>query len=135
MIRLDREPTKTDLKLFGASLGVMLTLLGVVLRSKLDWSGAALVLWWLAAALVIVYYAFSAVQRPLYRGWLIAIFPVARVMSVLVLGVVYFGVLTPIGIISRRAGRDPLRLWSVADSGWIKRPETPVPKGRYFRQH
>lgn len=135
MIRLDRQPTATDLKLFGGSLSLMLTVVGFVVRSQFGWTQVGLTLWIVAGVLCIVYYAFPSVQRPLYRSWLVAMFPLAWVMSVLVLGLVYFGILTPIAILSRLSGRDPLQLHRDAESYWIKRSDSPTPKSRYFRQH
>ncbi|MCA9055437.1 MAG: hypothetical protein KDA75_16465, partial [Planctomycetaceae bacterium] len=74
-------------------------------------------------------------QKPLYRGWIVLMFPLAWLMSVLVLGILYFGLMTPIACISRFAGRDPLQLRSPANSYWIRRPPGPTAKARYFRQH
>jgi hypothetical protein len=62
-------------------------------------------------------------------------FPLAWLMSALVLGILYFGMLTPMAAISRLAGRDPLQLRRRGDSYWLPRPGDANPKSRYFRQH
>ena len=135
MIRLDRQPTATDLKLFGASLSFMLCVVGLLLWFQMSWRGLAVGLWIAAGALLVTYYAIPAVQRPLYRGWIVLMFPLAWLMSVVILGILYFGLITPIGLLSRLFGRDPLKLRSSANSYWIERPVGRTPKSRYFRQH
>lgn len=135
MIRLDRQPTALDLRLFGGSLAVMLSLLGLF-AWKLGGRAVAVGFWIAAAAVCILYYAVPRVQRPLYRAWIVAMFPLAWLMSALVLGILYFGLITPIGWMSRLAGRDPLQLRTRRASYWLPRPEAPPPtKSRYFRQH
>lgn len=51
-----------------------------------------------------------AVVRPIYTGWMIAAFPIGWTVSRVVLGVVFFLVVTPIGLIFRLTGRDVLRV-------------------------
>jgi hypothetical protein len=135
MLSIDRQPTATDLKLFGASLSGLLAGIGAWFWLRTSWHTAAWCLWVAAAVLCATYYAAPRIQRPLYRGWLIGMFPLAWLMSTLVLGILFYGLVTPIGFISRLAGRDPLQLRTSRDSYWIARPTGPTPKSRYFRQH
>jgi hypothetical protein len=53
-----------------------------------------------------------------------------RIVSPLVLGVMFFGVVTPMGLVMRALGKDPLRLRFDRDarSYWIdRRPPGPAP--------
>ena len=79
---------------------------------------------------------FPRAVRPLYLGFSIATFPLAWVMSHLILGAVYFLLLTPIGFLLRACGRDPLNLRPDRERGtyWTGRPATPE-KRRYFNQY
>ncbi len=135
MYRLDHQPSAGDLKLFGASLGLLLCGIGAWVWLRTASPGVAVGLWIAAVLLWGVYYSVPAVQRPLYRGWIVALFPVAWLMSTLVLGILYFGLITPIGLISRLAGRDPLQRRTRRETGWVERSASPVPKSRYYRQH
>jgi carbamoyltransferase len=47
-------------------------------------------------------------NRPLYVSLMLVTAPVAVVVSTLVLGLVFFGIVTPIGILRRLLGADPL---------------------------
>ncbi len=47
--------------------------------------------------------------RLIYVGWMVLAFPIGWTISQLMLVVMYFGIFTPIALIFRLAGRDPLR--------------------------
>ena len=46
---------------------------------------------------------------PIYRGWMIVVFPIGFLISHLLMGIVYFGVITPIGIYRRIRYPDSLQ--------------------------
>jgi hypothetical protein len=54
--------------------------------------------------------AVPALVRPIYTGWMIAAFPIGWTVSRLILGAVFFLVVTPIGLVFRTIGRDALGL-------------------------
>jgi hypothetical protein len=67
----------------------------------------------------------------LNRLWLRFGLLLNRIVSPIVLGFLFYAVITPTGMIIRRAGRDPLRLqWDAnAASYWIeRRPPGPAPE-------
>ena len=73
--------------------------------------------------------------RPIYVGWMVLVFPIGWVVSHLLLAVLFYVVVTPIGLLLRLAGRDALgrRLLPERDSYWEARPE-PVSSNTYYRQ-
>lgn len=73
--------------------------------------------------------------RALYRGWMFAALPIGWVVSHIVLGLVYFGVVTPIGLLRRALGHDPMqrRIDPGATTYW-QRHEMATSKDRYFEQ-
>jgi hypothetical protein len=83
----------------------------------------------------VVVWAAPTAGRRLYRGWMLAAVPLGWTFTRLVLGSVYYLVLTPIGVIMRLAGRDPLQRRFEASRGsyWIER-EARGGRSRYFRQ-
>jgi predicted membrane metal-binding protein len=89
--------------------------------------------WWLAAAaaLTIVSLTVPHVLHSLNRAWLRIGLLLNRIVSPIVLGIVFYGVLAPLGLASRAAGKDPLQLRfdNSASSYWIARdPPGPAPK-------
>ncbi len=75
------------------------------------------------------------VLRPFYVGWMIAAFPIGWMMTKLILGILFYGVFTPLGVCFRILGRDALclNLQPETHSYWIAK-ETPDDPRRYLQQ-
>ncbi|QDT34128.1 SxtJ family membrane protein [Thalassoglobus polymorphus] len=75
------------------------------------------------------------VIRPIYRLWMLVVFPIGFLISHLLLAIVYYFVMTPIGLWRVRSTGDPLQreLTPDASTYWEKRKPTPAPE-TYFRQ-
>jgi hypothetical protein len=73
--------------------------------------------------------------RPIFVTWMVLVFPIGWLVSNIVLAVVFFGMITPIGILFRLLGRDPLARKPQPDrsSYWTEKPMPSDPR-RYFRQ-
>ena len=72
--------------------------------------------------------------RPVYQGWMALAFPIGWTVSRLALAVVFYVVLTPIGLAFRLIGRDRLdrRPGSDRSSFWQRKPSSGLRS--YFRQ-
>jgi hypothetical protein len=73
-------------------------------------------------------------MRPIYTGWMIAAFPIGWTVSRVVLGGVFFLVLTPIGWAFRLAGRDLLQLKRHPGTTYWQAKRQPGGALEYFRQ-
>jgi hypothetical protein len=135
LIEINKDPSARELRWFGVMFGAFFALVGAILWWRFDAHAAARVVWLVAGAVPVVYYAVPPIRRWLYLGWMYAAFPIGWTVSHLILAIVYYVVLTPIGIILRLAGRDPLQrsFDETATTYWIQRPDSPGP-GRYFKQ-
>ena len=83
----------------------------------------------------LVGYRHRAFIHPIYLIWMYAAYPIGYVMSHLLLGIVFYGVLTPIGVAMKLVGYDPLkrRLRGGESSYWTPVGAT-TDKTEYFRQ-
>jgi hypothetical protein len=96
-------------------------------------SGGGLRLWAIvpAVAFLVAALTFPRVLTPLNRLWMRFGLLLHRIVSPVVLGIMFFGVITPMGVIMRMLGKDPLRLRldKAAASYWIERtPPGPAPE-------
>jgi hypothetical protein len=85
----------------------------------------------LAGVFLLAALVFPGVLAPLNRLWMRFGLLLHRIVSPVVLGIMFFGVITPIGLVMRLFGKDPLRLRldKAADSYWIERtPPGPAPE-------
>jgi hypothetical protein len=73
--------------------------------------------------------------RRLYVGWATAFLPLGWTVSQLLLAVVYYVVMTPIGLAMRIIGRDPLHRTfdRSAKTYWVE-SKPPIDSKRYFQQ-
>ena len=145
MIEINRAPSRRHLRVFGAGALVVFAALGAWLFCAhrifgVDVpapaaEGAAYLLWALAALAGLLAAAAPAGLRPLYLALSVVSLPIGWLVSHAVLALVYYGILTPIGLVMRLAGRDPLcrKFDPQARSYWIDRPAGREVK-RYFRQ-
>ena len=89
--------------------------------------------WW--AVFLAAAFALTAMLKPvllagLNRQWMKLGILLGKVVSPIALGLLFYGVITPIGAVMRLAGKDPLRLKldPGADTYWISRkPPGPPP--------
>ena len=90
---------------------------------------------WLMAGLAVGLIAFAApgLLTPFNTAWMKLGELMGKVVSPLVLGVIFFVLITPISLITRLFGRDELRLKRTsASSYWIDRAP-PGPAGESFK--
>ena len=108
---------------------------GSVLRLGLDPWTVASGLWAVGVLAAAMVWISREGGRQFYVAWMLAALPIGWTISHLVLGVVYYVVLTPIGLILRLTGRDPMqrRFDRSAASYWIERKPDDDPS-RHFRQ-
>jgi hypothetical protein len=82
-------------------------------------------LWWLTAALIFCVVALFAAPllAPLNRAWRWLSLQLFRIVNPIIMGAVFFAVLTPVAVIMRWGRRDPLRLRFEPEkrSYWIDR--------------
>lgn len=135
MIRLNRNPSSKVLCQFG-----LIWLLFFSLFSGLLWyrTGAweyALILWGAALAVAAVGFIHLPFMRLIFLGLSYLTWPLGWVISHLLLGGVYYLVLTPIGLILKMTGRDPMnrQLERSASTYWVEHPRV-EPPARYFKQ-
>jgi len=136
LIERNREPTPRELMVFGLLLGPFFGLIGaLVLWRTGSWTVAA-VLWIVGSLLAAVYLCSQSVRRPSYMTWMALLYPIGWVVSHLLLALVYYGWVTPVGLFMRLFGYDPMRRRPDrnATTRWIRRrPITNI--NRYFRQY
>jgi len=102
-------------------------------RGSGPWRAAILAA--VALTVPVVGWVFPPFLRWTYLGMSYATYPIGLVVSSLVLLLLYYGVVTPIGLLLRLTGYDPLgrRFDPKASSYWSPRQE-PEDARRYFQQ-
>jgi ABC-type uncharacterized transport system permease subunit len=135
LIDLNKNPTSRELKIFGVLFAMIFALLGAVFWWHAGWETAALVVWKSAGFILLAYIIAPQIRRPVYLIWSYALYPIGYLITLVLMGVVFYLVITPTGLLMRLFGRDPLarKFQPEAESYWIRRKED-ASLDRYFRQ-
>ena len=135
VVEIKLNPTRSDLKWFGLMMLVFFGILGTVFYFKVKTLNTAYTLWSLGVVVAFVYYLAPRLRHPMYVGWMRAVFPLGWLISHVVLSIVYYVVVTPIGLIMRLFRYDPMKRHFEPDSPsyWVEH-KTGVDPARYFRQ-
>ncbi|MBS4730670.1 hypothetical protein MSM1_20925 [Mycobacterium sp. SM1] len=135
MIRLDRDPGRRQLAVFAVVLPLTFAVLGLVAGHRLGMSGVRTGLWVIGAVLTAAYLAVPRLRRPLYAGMSRAVYPIGWVLSHLILLTVFVVVVTPVALLLRALGQDPMqrRFDPSAPSYWVAHRPADDPR-RYFQQ-
>lgn len=130
---LDLGPTRRKLRQFGAVAVLAFGLAGLELGESS--ASVRVALWGIAAIAGLFALVWPPGNRPLYVALSLASFPVSFVVSHVVLAALFYGLLTPIGLLLRLLGRDPLerRFRPELASYWRELPEVTDDED-YFRQ-
>lgn len=100
------------------------------------WDGAAPRYWLfgVAAAILALGYFAPSILRPLNWVWFKFGMLLGAVVAPLVMALVFFVVVTPMALIAKLVGKDPLRRRREpdADSYWIRRDSAPGPMRNQF---
>lgn len=127
-------PSLAARKWFGAVLFAFFAIVGALASWRVGSATAGYVPWGIGAVLALLYYAIRPLQVPLYKGWMHLVSPIGWVVSHLILGFIYYGVVSPIAVSMRIFGRDKLERRFVAhETYWTEHPPE-IDPGRYFRQ-
>jgi hypothetical protein len=94
---------------------------------------------WFAAAIALLIglpgLVWPAYIKPFFMGIMAVTQPIGHVMSILLLGIVYYCFLTPLAVVFRLTGRDVLwRRRPQTTTYWTPRMQPPDP-ARYLRQY
>ena len=135
MIEVKTEFSDLERRFFGPLFATFMGIvMGIMVRHSM--TRTALCLMFCTSGLIVVYYLVPTWQNRIYRGWLLALSPIGIVVSYFVLALIYWGIMTPIGVVLRLIGHDPLTLGknAAADTYWVERGG-PRPSRDYFRQY
>jgi hypothetical protein len=135
MIDLNLNPSRKELRIFAGLFWVFFTGVAWYVRHKTGSSAAAAGILAAATAVGVVGLSVPRWVRPVYIVWMLAAFPIGWVMSHVLMGAIFYLVVTPIGLVMRACGRDPMqrKFDREATSYWICRAKDDKTE-RYFRQ-
>ena len=144
MRNINLEPDRRKLRQFGfIALAFFFLLGGLTCWRKglfgVDFGEATwpsvLVFWGIGALSGVFSLVAPGANRLLYVGLAVITYPIGYVISHVVMALLFYGVITPVGLIMRLAGRDPLnRNFDRKTESYWEPHHQREDKGSYFKQ-
>ena len=136
MIEINWNPSKKVLRDFG-----IIALVATIILSILLFFLKHVAIQWLSIIVGFGIFIFLSsllslkLTKIIYLSMVLATFPIGFVVSHVILSIFYFLIITPVGLVFRLAGKDPLhrKFDYAAKSYWLKR-QSPDKLDRYFHQ-
>jgi hypothetical protein len=137
LLEINWKPSRKELRQFAAiwfplACAVICWLLYKATKS---WHAPAVFSGIAAILCVLANFSLEFSHR-LYVAWMVAAFPIGWTVSHLLMGLIYYLLITPMGLLMRLCGRDSMgrRFDPARDSYWVPH-STPKDKQQYFRQY
>ncbi len=109
MIEINWNPSRKELRVFAILEVLFFGIVAWLLYGKTGSQTVAFTTFGIAAIVGIAGFCLPKQMRIVYVVWMAAVLPIGWVVSHLVLGFAFFLMITPIGLVMRLFGRDPLQ--------------------------
>jgi Saxitoxin biosynthesis operon protein SxtJ len=136
VIDLNLNPSKKELRVFGLCALAFLCLLAWIVARRtgsVPAGGAIAGLGIVVAGLALTV---PQVLRPVWIVLMVVNYPIGWVVTHVVMALIFYLVVTPVGVIMRLTGRDPMeRAFDRSAKTYWKPRRTDSASARYFRQY
>ena len=125
MIELDWHPNRETLRRFGWIAVVGFSFLALIAWQEwllfafgLGVARTAVTAFFAGLAILAGFFSLVApgANRPIYLGLAIVTFPIGFVLSYILMGLLFYGLITPVGLLCRLLGRDTMKRHFDADA-------------------
>ena len=130
---MDHQGSKKELRSFGFLVGAIFTVIGVW---PMLFSGESPRLWaiGLGGSLILVGGVLPAALAPIHKGWMWVGDMLGWINTKIILTIVFYGLVTPMGLLFRLLGKDVMRQAAMQDSPTYRVIREPRPRGHMRHQ-
>ena len=135
LIDVNWHPSRTELRVFAGLQLIFFAIVAWMIFDRFEGSSVPAVVLVVSAVAAVVGLIEPKLLRPIYVIWMAAVLPIGWVVSHVMIAVVFYLIITPIGLTMRLLGRDPMerKFDATAKSYWKPRQQQ-TETNRYFRQ-
>ncbi len=118
--RIPARLSRREGRKFGLTVGTAFLVLGGVAQWR-DHEAMSFGLWAIGGSLLLAGLLFPARLGPVQRGWMGLAHAISKVTTPILMGIIYFVVLSSMGRVMRLFGRNALTSHHGGDSAWVPR--------------
>jgi hypothetical protein len=135
MIELNLNPTRNELRNFGLAALAFSAIVATIVFRRTGSTSAAATIVSVGVIVAVLGFVLPKAIRPVFVVMTIVGYPIGWVMTHAIMGVIFYLVVTPVGVIMRLCGRDPMeRGFDRRAASYWKPRRTDSDSRRYFRQ-
>jgi Saxitoxin biosynthesis operon protein SxtJ len=135
MIDIQWNPERKQLRQFAAIwFPAFCALVGWIVGKKTGHWGGVEIAWGVGGGIALAGFIHPPLIRPVFVGLILVTYPLGWVVSHLLLGMIFYGIVTPIGLFLRMMGHDPLQLQPPTGITLWKTPAGGNDPASYLRQ-
>lgn len=133
LVQINKDPSRGQLRSFALLwFPAFCALVGFLLYRGVG-ATPAYAVWGGGVVISVVGLLAPAFMRLVFVGLMYVTFPIGFVVAHVLLGAIYYAVITPIGLVMRVGGYDPMGRRGIRETYWQPRSGQ-RPRKRYFRQ-
>jgi hypothetical protein len=132
-----RVPSPGQTRKFGAAMAAVLWVIAVFEVWRGRTGPAPMILGVAGFASLVLFLLFPRFMRHVQRAFTRLALCIGRINTTLLLGIVFFGLITPVAALLRRFRTDPLRKTFDPGAGsyWLKKPAESLSRSRFDRMY
>ena len=136
MISVPWNPERKQLRQFAAIwFPAFCALVGWIVGKKTGHPVAVEAVWVACGVVAVAGFIHPPLIRPIFVGLILVTFPIGWVVSHVLLGAIFYGLVTPTGLILRLTGHDPLQLKPPTTNSLWKTPIGKTDPASYLHQN
>ena len=134
--QISSSATTKQIRQFGLLVGMVLIAIGSWQLYRQIYPTTRIILWVIGGFLFVSGLLWPKILKPLYILWMFLAHILSWINTRIILGLIFYLIFTPIGLIMRLIKRDPLqrKIDQEVDSYWIQREEPQNIKEHFERQ-
>ena len=134
--QISSSATTKQIRQFGLLVGMVLIAIGSWQLYRQIYPTTRIILWVIGGFLFVSGLLWPKILKPFYILWMFLAHILSWINTRIILGLIFYLIFTPIGLIMRLIKRDPLqrKIDQEVDSYWIQREEPQNIKEHFERQ-
>ena len=131
------DTSSKEIRKFALVIAIAMGVIGIFISLKTHNLDVSIWLWGIGLLFLILGFILPIILRPVYSLWMLLAYFIGGIVSRVILTVLFYVVLTPIGLVLRLLGKDILnqKLDKNQKSYWVKKNLSSISKEQFKKMY